>query len=78
MQEKPNDYHILDVANQCDEIIAKGGTIYQKWTCINCNSRQTMEEPNKLFTSGRCEECKFVSPIERCNFLAIFGKGSRP
>lgn len=70
---KYNDYPIEDCATQAYEHVAKGGTIHQKWTCRHCGSRQTMEEPNKFFRSGRCEECGQITIIEKCNYLLHIG-----
>ena len=50
-----------------------GFTIWMKWTCPNCGSRQTMEEPNVLFSSGHCQECNTVSEITHCGLLAAKG-----
>lgn len=69
-----NDYPILDCAAQAFEIVERGGDVYQKWTCSHCNSRQTMEEKNKFFTSGKCEECNKITEIKECNYLAVMGK----
>lgn len=32
-------------------------TVFGKWTCQGCGSRQTFEEANRIYTSGICEEC---------------------
>lgn len=69
-----NDYPIEDCARQAGEVVAQGGTIHQKWTCFHCGSRQTMEEENKFFRSGRCEECKQITVISKCNYLAIMSR----
>ena len=73
-----NDYPIEDIAASCLREIETGGTIHQKWTCGHCGVRQTMDEPNKLFRSGRCEECGQVTVISKCNFLLIrpLGRGA--
>lgn len=68
-----NDYPILDVLDECDKHVKRGSTVYQKWTCQHCNSRQTMETPNVLYRSGRCEECNQVTIIEKCNYMLITG-----
>src|SRR5262245_753169 len=69
-----NDYPIEDCARDANLVLAKGGNIHQKWTCLHCGSRQTMGEPNKFFKSGRCEECNNISVIFKCNYAAIFGR----
>ena len=65
-----NDYPLEEVAAQANELIKKGVDIHQKWTCGNCGSRQTMENKNIFYRSGKCEECNEVTVISRCNFLA--------
>jgi len=72
MNSKRLDYPFDDVAAQALDVIRRGGTVHQKWTCGHCGVRQTMEEPNRFYKSGRCEECKEVTSIKECNFLAIF------
>ena len=54
------DYPFYEVAKQAEELVQKGGTVYQKFTCENCGSRQTMDEEYKFFTTGKCEECGFI------------------
>lgn len=53
--------------------IAKGHTVWQKFTCSNCGSRQTMAEENKFYTEGICEECGHSTDIEKdgCNFIML-------
>lgn len=67
------NYPLFQIAMSCEEAMMKGATIYQKWTCLNpdCGARQTMDVPDTLFTSGKCEECDQVSPITECNFMMV-------
>ena len=69
-----NDYPLDEIGKTVDDVIAKGGTCYQKFTCENCGSRQTIDVPNTFYTSGQCEECKHVTDIKKrgCNFIATF------
>lgn len=71
--KEQKNYPFYQIALSCEEAITKGATIYQKWTCSNpkCGARQTMEQANKLFTSGKCEECNQISPIKECNFMMV-------
>jgi hypothetical protein len=71
MSEEIKDFPLQDCAKQAETYIAQGGTIFQKWTCAHCGARQTMEQPNTLYTSGKCEECEKVTSIENCNYLLI-------
>lgn len=65
-----NDYPLLEVATQAAEHLATGrANVWQKWTCAHCNSRQTMDQMNVFYTSGRCEECGKITQIEKCNYL---------
>lgn len=73
-QIKFNDYNFDDVAEQMSNAMKNGADVYQKWTCSNCGSRQTMEQKNKLYTSGKCEECGTVTQITKCNWMAHFHK----
>jgi predicted RNA-binding Zn-ribbon protein involved in translation (DUF1610 family) len=53
--------------------IEKGNDVYQKFTCANCGSRQTMETPNVFYTEGKCEECGHVTDIKKngMNYMLI-------
>lgn len=69
-----NDYPILTVAAEAREKIDRlGATVWQKWTCQHCGSRQTMEQENTFYRSGRCEECGQVTLIEKCNYMMYIG-----
>jgi hypothetical protein len=65
----PKDVTLLEAALHLDELMKKGCTFYQKFTCSNCGSRQTMEKKNLLYTSGKCEECGSITIIERCGYM---------
>jgi len=49
-------------------------TFFQKFTCDQCFARITMDEPNKLFVLGRCDECGHFTDLVKngCNYLAVF------
>jgi hypothetical protein len=68
---KYDDYPIEQCAEEAAEKIAAGAVVFQKRTCRHCGSRQTMNEPNTFFTSGRCEECRQVTEITNCNYMVI-------
>lgn len=70
---KEIDFKFSDVFAQADRHVRAGAVVHQKFTCARCGARQTMEEPNKFFTTGRCEECGHVTDIEArgCNFVLI-------
>ena len=65
------DYPLEEVLQRFQELAAQGSLCFQKWTCAHCGSRQTMDVPNRLYRSGRCEECQKVTQITKCNFLLI-------
>lgn len=67
------DFPFLDVVAQARKHALDGHMVHQKFTCGRCGSRQTMEKPNTFFTTGRCEECRFVTDIEArgCNFVLV-------
>lgn len=69
----PRDFPLNAVAETAMEWVDKGATIFQKFTCSHCGARQTIDEPNKLFTSASCEECGKVTDItvSGCNYLVI-------
>jgi len=39
--------------------------VYQQFNCAGCGAKQTMEEPNKFYTQGRCEECDHITDIKK-------------
>ena len=68
------DYPMEDVAYQAELLIREGATVYFKFTCDYCKSRQTFDEPNKLYTRGSCELCGKVTDLREkgCNYLVIW------
>jgi hypothetical protein len=48
--------------------------IYQQFICDQCLTKQTMPDPNVLYTHGRCEECGAVTNIEErgCNYAVHY------
>lgn len=65
------NYPIEECVAKVAPLIKRGATAHQKFTCSTCGSRQTIEEPNKFFTSGKCEECGNVTDIREvgCNYV---------
>ena len=69
-----NDLSLEDYVKLVDDLINKGWTVYTKFTCLHCGSRQTGEEPNTVCTGGySCEECGEVSHPDRfgCAILRV-------
>lgn len=73
-----NLHPFATVCANADKKIAEGWEVYQQWNCAHCGTKQTMPDPNKFFTSGRCEECDLITDIRRdgCNFMATISMGS--
>jgi DNA-directed RNA polymerase subunit RPC12/RpoP len=61
------------------DYIRGGATAYQKFTCSKCGARLTMEEPNKFYETGTCDQCGHLTDIRKqgCGFLLHFGEGRR-
>ena len=68
-----DDFAFAEVAEAAERLVGEGFLVFQKFTCGGCGARQTMDEPNRFFTSGRCEECGHVTDIvaKGCNYLVI-------
>jgi hypothetical protein len=68
------DHPFDDCAVGAEEVVKRGGTIFQKFSCRGCGNRLTMDVPNKFFTEGSCDQCGVVTNIREtgCNFLAVF------
>lgn len=55
---------------RANKAIKNGFTVLQKFTCANCNTRNTLAEPNVFHKSGRCGHCGHVTALFSCGFLA--------
>lgn len=68
-----SDGPFMEIAAECERLIASGATIFQKFTCEGCRARQTMPDPNVLFTLGRCDECHFITDmrVTGCGFMMV-------
>jgi hypothetical protein len=71
-----SDHPLSEIIKSVNEVIAKGGVTFQKFTCQGCGNRLTIEEPNKFYTSGTCDNCGTLTDIEKhgCNFVVIYGQ----
>jgi len=67
----PRNHPFDEAAVQAHQYVLDGLTIHQKFTCDGCGARQTMDEPNKFFVEGHCEECGHITNIREtgCNYL---------
>ncbi len=72
------DYPFDDVCKTAEELIGQGREVYQKWTCSNCGSRQTMPDANTMYTKGICEECDSLTDIKKqgCNYMVLYSSVS--
>jgi len=71
-----NNYPLEQIAAEVGDKIKNGGNIYQKFTCAHCGSRQTMDVPNVLYTSGKCEECGKITDVKKtgCNYMLVLSR----
>jgi len=71
------DLPFLELANKAAPLIDAGHKVYFKFTCRGGGSRQTFDEPDKLFISGTCEECGQETSLEKHGggFMVIMGGG---
>lgn len=77
MTRKMNLHPFDECAKAAIDIIGNGGTVYQQFNCAACGTKQTIAEPNKFYTQGRCQECSHITDIRRdgCNYMVTFGIG---
>ena len=71
-----DDLPFYKIAEQAEQLIEAGASIYFKFTCQHCGARQTFDEVNKLFTSGSCEECGEVTSLVEngCGYMVVFSR----
>lgn len=69
-----NLYPIESVLERAEGVLQSGGSFYQQFLCASCGAKQTMEEANKMYAFGTCEECGSLTDIRAngCNLMAIF------
>ena len=66
------DKPVEEIAKMCDFRIQQGFTIWQKWTCTHCDSRQTMESRPAL-PLGPLSGVREDQPDLRCGFMMAKG-----
>ena len=73
----PKAFPFVEVCEQAERTMNKGAKIYQQFWCENCGTKQTMDQANKFFTCGQCEECSHVTDLVKngCNYMAHFELG---
>lgn len=58
------------LAQYVDAINSGRLTFWQKFTCDKCFARIQMDEPNKLFSLGHCQDCNHFTDLQKmgCNY----------
>lgn len=69
-----HDHPFEDVVKSADVAIAKGGTVFFKFTCQACGARQTFDVPDTLYRTGKCERCGAITDLTEhgCNYMVVF------
>jgi hypothetical protein len=69
------DLSIEEAAAQADPLIRDGATVFFKFTCASCGSRQMFDVPNTVYREGGCEECGHVTDlnISGCGYMLVLG-----
>lgn len=71
VKEHPPDLSYEELEPMLMEILEKGGVFWGKFDCAKCGARQTFDEPNRLFTHGKCEECGHVTILNKWGLLTL-------
>lgn len=61
---RENDMPLAQLAHGMFTVWAKGLFTLQKFTCAACGARQTIVDPNVVYTSGVCEECGVCTNLQ--------------
>lgn len=74
--------HLRSMFERADDLIRSGAAVYFKFTCAKCGARQTFEDQNKFYKSGRCEECSHITDLfhrdAQVNYLLVMELGGKP
>jgi hypothetical protein len=56
-----------------------GIEIFQQFNCAACGAKQTMPDPNVLYTAGKCEECGAITNLKErgCNYAVHLSRGGK-
>lgn len=81
VKPKLGDYPLTTCRDRAERLLADSKargvecSVFQKFTCASCGSRQTMAMANAFYTTGECEACGAMTDIRAkgCNFAAVFG-----
>ena len=68
-----------ELIKTADDVIAKGGICFIKFTCQHCKARQTFDKPNTIYASGSCEECGQATSLMEYGggMMVLFTGGNR-
>lgn len=71
-------FPLYECAEQANDYVRSGSTVYQQFKCASCGAKQTMSVPNAFYMCGRCEECDEITDIAAngCNYMLVTGKPS--
>jgi ribosomal protein L40E len=71
--DEPLNHPFYEVFERAQEVTKEGATVFFKFTCVNCGSRQTFDAPNILYEEGICEECGATTNLKvtGCNYVLI-------
>ena len=73
MSKIPKDFPLEEIAAIMYPLIQQGCETYQKFTCSLCASRQTIDEPNVLYKTAKCELCGTITDLAKtgCGFAVV-------
>jgi len=57
VEKRPIDLPLEELVAMADDVLARNGHVWLKFTCQHCGSRQTIDEPDTFYIFASCEEC---------------------
>jgi hypothetical protein len=66
-----HDFPLEDLAEELENLVAEGWTVFQKWTCRGCGERCISDEPNVIHRAMRHANCGTVSKVSVGNYLKL-------
>lgn len=66
-------YPFDEVAREASKHVQAGHSVFQQFNCAHCGAKQTIDDANKFYTIGECEECGGETDIKKdgCNYMMI-------
>ena len=74
MSDIPRD----EAIRQANDLVAKGWTVFFKFTCEKCGARCSFEEPNTLYEYGECCVCGHNTKADLVGFSVVGMLGKPP